>query len=171
MNVTNAECVCKSSRTEVLIAMTGIIDWVNRRVKRGDVEAATEVATERRPAGRRSAERPTAPAAEPDDGVYVFPTPITAGDSITVRYTGALAQAGAERVYLHMGFGRDTWERVSDVPMEKKGPRTFEARLHLPLEETSRFRFCFKDDAGRWDNNNGRDWSYEIHHGELGGLA
>ncbi|MCR4401432.1 MAG: carbohydrate-binding protein [Firmicutes bacterium] len=165
--------------------MAGIIDWVTKRLNRTDVEVASEIAQ----AGRRSSGRArpgtprqgdqgvgsgrgvhsaagTAPA-HVDDGVYVSPTPITAGESVSVKYSGLLAKAGAEQVYLHMGYGVGTWNSVVDVPMTKVEPGTFEARVDLPLEETSRFHFCFRDNAGNWDNNNGRDWSYEIHNGEL----
>lgn len=153
---------------EVRATMGGIIDWVNRRMTGSDVEVASELAKGH--PGARRAKTGEALARE-DDGVYVSPMPITAGDSVTVRYSGLLAQSGAEQVYLHMGFGRERWNRVSDVPMGKAGPRTFEARVNLPLEETSRFHFCFRDNAGHWDNNSGRDWSCEIHHGEITGLA
>lgn len=171
---------------EVFRPMAGIIDWVTKRLNRTDVEVAAEIAqagrrspgqagegAARRQGGRRagggremgSAEG-TAPA-NVDDGVYVSPTPITAGESVSVRYSGLLAKSGAEQVYLHMGYGIGTWNSVADVPMAKVEPGTFEARVDLPLEETSRFHFCFRDNAGNWDNNNGRNWSYEIHNGDL----
>ncbi len=159
--------------------MAGIIDWVTKRLNRTDVEVASEMARTSRAAarsrdedlraeGRR--EMPSVEGAAPasvDDGVYVKPTPITAGDSVTVKYSGLLAEAGADQVYLHMGYGMGTWNAVSDIPMARIGPGTFEARVDVPLEQTSRFHFCFRDDAGNWDNNDGRDWSYEIHNGEL----
>jgi len=157
--------------------MAGIIDWLNKRMNRTDVEVAAELVPEGRTekgkrAGTRRARQPraTAPAGV-DDGVYVSPTPITAGDSVTVKYRGLLAKAGADQVYLHMGYGYNTWDRVSDVPMTKADRNAFEAKVHVPLEETSRFHFCFRDSAGNWDNNNGRDWSYEIHNGEITGLS
>ncbi len=38
-------------------------------------------------------------------GVSVSPMPITAGEEVTVKYNGLLAQSGADSVYLHAGFG------------------------------------------------------------------
>ncbi|MGE5592760.1 MAG: carbohydrate-binding protein [Betaproteobacteria bacterium] len=167
--------------------MAGIIDWVAKRLNRTDVEVAAEIARGSRlsASGRADEEglRPTSPGpegsrreappvegaapADMGDGVYVSPTPITAGDSVSVRYSGLLARSGATQVYLHMGYGIGTWNSVTDVPMARTAPGTFEARVDLPPEETSRFHFCFRDDAGNWDNNGGRNWSYEIHDGEL----
>lgn len=168
--------------------MASIIDWVAKRLNRTDVEVAAEIARGSRPGagdeaskegrrasspehdggGRREAARVEGAApADVDDGVYVSPTPITAGDSVSVRYSGLLARSGAAQVYLHMGYGIGAWKSVTDVPMARTAPGTFEARIDLPLEETSRLHFCFRDDAGNWDNNGGRNWSYEIHDGEL----
>lgn len=170
---------------EVFRPMAGIIDWVAKRLNRTDVEVTAEIAqASRRMAGRAGEESPRqgSPGAEGgreipsvegaapanvDDGVYVSPAPITAGDSVSVRYSGLLAKSGAEQVYLHMGYGIGTWNSVADIPMTRVGPGTFEARVDVPLEETSRFHFCFRDNAGNWDNNGGRNWSYEIHNGEI----
>lgn len=154
--------------------MAGIIDWVNKRMNRTDVEVAAELAHKGRAARRGTgrARQPQAAApAEVDDGVYVSPTPITAGDSVTVRYSGPVAKSGADQIYLHMGYGYDAWDRVSDVLMNKTGRGTSEAEVRVPIEETSRFHFCFRDSTGNWDNNSGRDWSYEIHNGEIAGLS
>ncbi|MGE5585136.1 MAG: carbohydrate-binding protein [Bacillota bacterium] len=165
--------------------MAGIIDWVTKRLNRTDVEVAAEMARASRAADRRTGEGdvrrggpgavstggvPSVAGAAPasvDDGVYVSPTPITAGDSVSVRYGGLLAESGADQVYLHMGYGIGTWNRVADVPMTRTEQGVFEARVDVPMEETSRFHFCFRDNAGNWDNNDGRNWSYEIHNGEL----
>jgi len=39
-------------------------------------------------------------------GVSVSPMPITAGEEVTVKYNGLLAEAGADSMYLHAGFGQ-----------------------------------------------------------------
>ncbi len=158
------------------MGMAGIIDWLNKRMNRTDVEVAAELVPEQ-PAGTgrgrpgRAARPRVAEPREVDDGVYVRPTPITAGDSIVVKYSGLLAKSGAQEVHLHMGYGYGAWDRVSDIPMRETTRGSFETEVHLPIEETSRFNFCFRDNAGNWDNNSGRDWSYEIHAGELAGLS
>lgn len=100
----------------------------------------------------------------PDDGVYVAPTPITGNDEITVTYAGQLVHDGAQSVYLHMGTGPGDWVNVQDIPMDKVGEQ-FEARLEVADE--GQLEFCFRDDGDNWDNNDGRNWSYIIHNGEL----
>lgn len=96
-------------------------------------------------------------------GVAVYPTPITVGEHINVIYEGLLAKSGADQVWLHMGFGpHESWHDVKDLKMLKTG-RGWEQTLQVTDE--SRFNFCFKDSADHWDNNNGHNWSYEVHNG------
>lgn len=97
-------------------------------------------------------------------GVVVDPVPITGGEEITVLYHGLLSESGAQEVYLHCGYGDARhWEKVSDIKMEKTGrgwAKTFK------VTDNSRFNFCFHDNAYNWDNNNGINWSFEIHNGK-----
>ncbi len=96
-------------------------------------------------------------------GVVVDPTPITAGEEITVLYYGLLAKSGADQVYLHAGYGNAReWRHVSDFKMSKTGWGWVKT---LEIPDESRFNLCFKDSAGNWDNNNGINWSFEIHNG------
>ena len=144
--------------------MAGIIDWVSKKMRRPDVEISEEFAkgfTEKPKTAQGMADSPWV-----DDGVYVSPTPITAGDRVSVKYTGMLAKAGASRLTLRMGYGHHEWSGISDIPMSKVEDGTFEAGVEIPFEQCSRLQFCFTDDAGNWDNNSGRNWSYEIHCGE-----
>lgn len=101
---------------------------------------------------------------EVEGDVTVAPVPVTFGEDITVQYQGMLARSGAEQVYLHMGYGpAERWQFISDIPMEKVG-NTWEAKFEIT--DDSRLNFCFKDNAGNWDNNNGRNWSLEVHTGK-----
>ncbi|RDV83440.1 carbohydrate-binding protein [Ammonifex thiophilus] len=99
-------------------------------------------------------------------GVVVDPTPITAGEEVTIFYNGILARSGASQIYLHLGFGPpDNWHRVQDLKMSRTSwgwVRT----ISIPFDE-ERLNFCFWDGAGNWDNNNGLNWSYIIHAGRL----
>ena len=97
----------------------------------------------------------------PDDGIEVEPTPITLGDELKVEYRGLLARSGAEAVYLHYGYGPGDWRFVQDIPMAKSPEGVWTAMVQAG--ERGRFSFCFRDNADNWDNNNGRNWSYEIH--------
>lgn len=96
-------------------------------------------------------------------GVAVDPTPITAGQEVTILYNGLLSGAGADQVYLHMGYGNNRhWSAISDQSMHRTG---WGWEKTVVMTEDSRFNFCFKDSAGNWDNNSGKNWSYEVHNG------
>ncbi len=98
--------------------------------------------------------------------VVVDPTPITAGEKITINYDGLLSKSGAGKVYLHAGVGfRDSWRDITDVEMHPKSDGTWSAQLRVNTND--RFNFCFKDRANNWDNNDGDNWSFEVHDGKL----
>ncbi|MCL6635544.1 MAG: carbohydrate-binding protein [Peptococcaceae bacterium] len=97
-------------------------------------------------------------------GVSVDPTPITAGEEITVLYNGRLCNEGRGQVYLHYGYGKhNNWRNVSETGMEKTG-WGWVSTVRMPDGE-GRFNFCFRDEANGWDNNDGINWSFEIHNG------
>ncbi|HEX3033161.1 MAG TPA: carbohydrate-binding protein [Bacillota bacterium] len=99
-----------------------------------------------------------------DGGICVDPTPITVGQKVSILYDGLLAQSGADQVYLHAGFGGNKqWYDVRDLAMTRTG---WGWESILDVEDRSRLNFCFKDSADHWDNNSGRNWSYEIHNGD-----
>lgn len=96
-------------------------------------------------------------------GVYVDPTPITAGQKVTVLYNGLLAKSGADQIYLHVGYGDARhWNHLADIPMTRIG---WGWEKTIAMTDDSRFNFCFKDSANNWDNNTGHNWSYEVHNG------
>ncbi|TDX45277.1 carbohydrate-binding protein [Orenia marismortui] len=98
--------------------------------------------------------------------VVVTPTPITAGEKVTVEYNGLLNQSGANKVYLHAGVGfKDNWRDITDIEMQPKNDGNWTAQLRV--NTTDRFNFCFKDCADNWDNNHGNNWSFEVHNGQL----
>ncbi|PKM83290.1 MAG: carbohydrate-binding protein [Firmicutes bacterium HGW-Firmicutes-14] len=98
-------------------------------------------------------------------GVNVYPTPITLGEQINVIYDGLLFNSGAQEIYLHTGYGvHDRWQDVRDMKMLRTG-RGWEQTFQVT--EPSRINFCFRDNAGNWDNNSGHNWSFEIHDGKM----
>ena len=97
-----------------------------------------------------------------DPGIKVSPTPITTGEKITVKYNGLLNKAEAKSVYLHSGFGYSNWHNIHDIKMKKK-KNYWITELHVNSDD--RLNLCFHDCAGNWDNNNGKNWSFEIHNG------
>ena len=97
-------------------------------------------------------------------GVVVDPTPITAGEEVTVFYNGSLGKEGRGQVYLHYGYGgHNKWRNVSDIRMEKTG-WGWVSSIRMP-EHEGRFNLCFRDGTQNWDNNQGTNWSFEIHNG------
>ncbi len=98
------------------------------------------------------------------DGVAVDPIPATAGDEVTVLYYGMLSR-GAKQMFLHYGYGgSDSWQKISDMKMDRTDRGWVK---NIQLNDTSRFNFCFHDENNNWDNNNGLNWSMEIHRGDL----
>lgn len=97
-------------------------------------------------------------------GVVVDPTPITAGQEVTVFYNGLLGQEGKGKVYLRYGYGSAAdWHDVGDIRMDRTG-WGWVSDVTVPNFE-ERFNFCFKDSADNWDNNNGTNWSFQVHDG------
>lgn len=100
-------------------------------------------------------------------GVVVDPTPITAGEDVVVFYNGLLKDSGAQEIYLHWGFGdAQRWNAVQDTRMARTG-FGFVKSMSMPDTHTQ-FNFCFHDNAQNWDNNNGINWSFQVHNGTLG---
>lgn len=126
-----------------------------------------EIGGELGPYGRETREAQAVPAfmAGTGEGVSVQPVPVTSGQQLSIRYSGLLATSGAQQVILHYGYGPGEWRKVTDVPMRKDPDGTWVAGFKV--EDGGRLAFCFRDNAFRWDNNNGRNWSYEIHSGDL----
>lgn len=94
------------------------------------------------------------------DEVRVRPLPMHNGDVIEVRYNGLLAKSGADQVYLHTGLAYEyDWTNVQNIKMNKEENDWV---VNVELKEPVKLKFCFKDSANNWDNNNGRNWSYTI---------
>ena len=102
--------------------------------------------------------------AEVAAGIFMDPVPITLGDEVKIKYKGILAEAKAEKVYLHAGYGPD-WGKTVDIPMRKLRDGSW--TVSLQIEEPSSFNFCFRDNAQNWDNNYGRNWSFQVHTGDI----
>ncbi len=123
--------------------------------------------TERGPARRetrKEARKKARSVSELEGGVTIAPVPVTLGEDITIKYQGLLAQAGAEAIYLHMGYGpADKWQYVTDLSLEKTNGSW---EITFEVKDESRLNFCFTDNAGHWDNNAGVNWSLEIHTGK-----
>lgn len=93
-----------------------------------------------------------------NNGVSITPAVPAAGDKIKVRYDGLLAKSGATHVFAHVGYGNN-WDHQRDYQM-KKTSTGFETEV--PVEDADTLNVCFKDCASNWDNNSGKNYSFDI---------
>lgn len=93
-----------------------------------------------------------------DYGVILSKKTLYNGDRLMITYNGLLAQAGAENVYLHSGYGSD-WSNSSYIQMQKTQDG-FSAELEVLEGDT--LELCFKDSADNWDNNSGNNYLLKI---------
>jgi len=91
-------------------------------------------------------------------GISAEPYPAGVGDEINIVYSGLLSQQGADKVFLHVGYG-DKWADTKDYEMIHTD-RGWEA--NIKVHRGGRLNFCFKDRANNWDNNQGHNWSYQV---------
>lgn len=93
------------------------------------------------------------------NGVTISPAIPTAGEKVKVSYDGLLSKSGANHIYAHVGFG-NSWDNSSFYQMNK-GNTGFEATLSVSNGDT--MNLCFKDCANNWDNNSGRNYSFDVN--------
>lgn len=86
---------------------------------------------------------------------------------VKISYAGKLFQDEAEEVFIHYGFGLE-WNDLGEVKMEKT-ELGFQAEIELLSSET--FNFCFKNENGEWDNNDGQNYIFPIEKVELALVA
>ena len=77
---------------------------------------------------------------------------------VKISYTGKLFQENSEKVFIHYGFGL-LWDNLAEIQMEKTDIG-FQAEIELPEYDT--LNFCFRDDNGNWDNNQGQNYVFQI---------
>lgn len=93
-----------------------------------------------------------------DNGVLLSKKTFYVGDKVKVSYTGLLAQAGAQNVFLYIGYG-EMWENSLFIPMNPE-QGVFTAEFEI-LEGKS-FGICFKDAIENWDNNSGENYVFTV---------
>ena len=77
---------------------------------------------------------------------------------VKISYTGQFFQDGSEEVFIHYGFGLN-WNNVNDTKMEKT---ELGYQAEIDLIEGESFNFCFNNNAGQWDNNDGQNYIFPI---------
>ena len=78
--------------------------------------------------------------------------------NVKISYTGKFFQDNSEEVFIHYGFGLN-WDNLNDIKMEKT-ELGFQAEIFLCEGET--FNFCFKNGNDEWDNNDGKNYIFNL---------
>lgn len=92
------------------------------------------------------------------NGVSVTPKEITVGDKVRVTYDGLLSKSGAVDVFARIGYGTK-WEDTAEFKMSKTAAG-FEATI--PVIKSLPLNVCFKDSADNWDNNSGKNYTFDV---------
>lgn len=80
-------------------------------------------------------------------------------DMLKLSYDGILAKSSAQDIYAVVGYGdNNNWEDVGYFPMQKTAPQNFE--LLTFRKKTGEVNIAFKDSAGNWDNNSGKNYVF-----------
>ena len=77
---------------------------------------------------------------------------------VKISYIGKFYQDASKEVSIHYGFGIN-WDNITDIVMEKTD-LGFQAEIDL-LEGDS-FNFCFRNENDNWDNNDGKNYVFEL---------
>lgn len=80
-------------------------------------------------------------------------------NTLRVLYSGILAKNGAKEIYVIIGYGDNlNWENVQEYPMHKLSNEKYE--LIFPVTRSGEINMAFKDCADNWDNNSGRNFTF-----------
>ena len=90
--------------------------------------------------------------------IFVNTDKLVENSKVKISYIGKLYQDASSEVSIHYGFGIN-WDNVNDIEM-KKTDLGFQAEIDL-LEGDS-FNFCFRDENGVWDNNDGQNYVFPL---------
>ena len=89
---------------------------------------------------------------------------LTANTTVKISYTGKFFQDNSTNVFIHYGFGND-WEGLVDTEMTRT-ELGFQIEVNLLDKET--FNFCLKNEKDEWDNNDGKNYIFNIEKPETG---
>lgn len=92
-------------------------------------------------------------------GVLITSDVLIGGTEAAVEYTGLLSESGAEKVYMFWGY-EDQWKSPGHIEMV---PTSDGFRAVLNVDSNGRLKLAFKDNAGNWDNNAGKNYSFRVH--------
>ena len=87
---------------------------------------------------------------------------LTANSTVKISYTGKFFQDGSKDVSIRYGFG-NSWENQTEEEMVKTD-LGFQIEINLIDRET--FNFCIKNENDEWDNNDGKNYIFNIERPE-----
>ena len=88
---------------------------------------------------------------------------LTPNTNIKISYIGKFFQNESKHVFIHYGFGND-WENVVEAEMIKT---ELGYQIEVDLIDKPTFNFCFKNENGDWDNNDGDNYIFTLEKPEL----
>ena len=87
---------------------------------------------------------------------------LTANSTVKISYTGKFFCDGSKEVFIRYGFG-NSWENQTETEMQKT-ELGFQIEINLIDKDT--FNFCIKNENDEWDNNDGKNYIFNIEHPE-----
>ena len=88
---------------------------------------------------------------------------LTPNTNVKISYIGKFFQDESKKVFIHYGFGND-WENVVEAEMVKT---ELGYQIEVDLIDKPTFNFCFKNENGDWDNNDGDNYIFTLEKPEL----
>ena len=88
---------------------------------------------------------------------------LTPNTNVKISYIGKFFQDESKQVYIHYGFGND-WENIVEAEMTKS---ELGYQIEIDLIDKPTFNFCFKNENGEWDNNDGDNYIFTLEKPEL----
>ena len=89
---------------------------------------------------------------------------LTANSTVKISYTGKFFQDGSKEVSIRYGFGNE-WENQTEADMVKTD---LGIQIEVNLIDKETFNFCIKNENDEWDNNDGKNYIFNIEHPETG---
>ncbi len=91
--------------------------------------------------------------------IYINKDEIVENSEIVLLYKGYLFENNrVDNVYISYGYG-DLWENKSEIKMKSS---TYGYLATMNIENGETLQFCFRNDSGQWDNNNGQNYILPI---------
>lgn len=78
--------------------------------------------------------------------------------TVKISYTGKFFEDASNEVFIHYGFGQN-WDNLSEIKMEKT---ELGFQTEITLMESDTFNFCFRNENNAWDNNDTKNYIFEL---------